>query len=237
MLKKFYFFLLLIVFFVPTASILAQSLSFSDPAFAYQKLILEQNNNTYTKVGIYNVSGSPYIYGDNLKGDIYYNKEVIVGGSFRINNYAHEIEIEVPDAKGKYLFINMNSLDSFHIYKNLSKQIYNQLDYINSSLIDKASAPVFLQILSRGKYNLYKSYKTSVTIPTNYADPNLREFSLSADYYYIKSEDPNDLRKIRQTSAGIKKAFGKDYTKSPDTLEGWPNFETVLLNLMTELNN
>lgn len=229
------------VFCITQFSILqsaAQALAFTDPAQAYNKLLLDKNGDgaNMERVGTYKVKGKSLYFGGNLKGTVYNKERGFPDVLINYNTYNQNVDIydnrNVPIATKKY-----NELDSFKVNVNTSD--FNATVTFVSSLILQSNDNCFFQVLSLGKkYSLYKKYHTDLGIVTeSQFQADLRQFDLLTDYYYSES-GIKGMKKIKLTNNGIIKEFKliKDVSKIVEEGSLIFNPEGLLLNVFEEIN-
>jgi hypothetical protein len=186
----------------------AQFNSYFDPALAYNKVLLEKGNRgTYLNVGAFRVVGSPYIYGEAVKGDVYHNGTIAKNIEFRINNHTKELQLATQEA-GKYFLVSIDDLDSLTLFASQNEYINSDLTFISSKFVG-GKQKCFLQQLQKGpRFTLYKSYDTELAIPSdNYIQSELREFKLDVVYYYTDTQMPGELISIKANKKSLNKAF------------------------------
>ena len=191
-----------------TANALGQFNSYFDPALAYNKVLLERGNRgTYQNVGAFRVVGSPYIYGEAVKGDVYHNGNIAKAVEFRINNHTKELQL-ATEVAGQYFLVSIDDLDSLTLYAAKNEYIYSDLTFISSKFVD-AKKKCFLQQLQKGsRFTLYKSYSTELAIPDdNYVQSELREFKLDVVYYYHDNQIPGELLALKANKKSLGKTF------------------------------
>ena len=93
----------------------AQMAAFFDPAVAYSRVMLEKaGRGSFQRIGSFKVSGSPYIYSETLKGDVYHNGKIAKDVVYKINNYTKELQI-ATDVPGQVFLVSIDDLDSLII--------------------------------------------------------------------------------------------------------------------------
>lgn len=224
------------VFYGLSAS--AQMLSYTDPGMAYNKLMLTKDGVTYRQISNWKVVGSPYLFADLIHGSVYTKTGQDNNAYFRIDNYEKQLEVKTAN-QNKFLMQPIAQVDSFSLIASDSTLFKQDLFFINSSLVDSAMKPVFLQKVTSGKnYSLYKLYTTGLVISiSNYAQSDLREFDLNVDYYYTSST-ASGLKKLKLNKAAFVKEFKNDPLVSETISKGnlSKNPEPLLTLIFTQLN-
>ncbi len=200
--------ILMAIVFLSSIAVKAQMATFFDPAVAYSRVLLEKGGKgTYIRVGNFKVTGSPYIYSETLKGDVYHSGKIAKDVVYKINNYAKELQI-ATDVPGQVFLVSIDDLDSLLLPAAKNEFLTADLKFVSSKTIDK-SKKLFLQELQKGaRFTLYKSYNTEINIPSdNYAQTDLREFNLVVEYYYTDVQDPGVLKSVKPNKKWLAKSF------------------------------
>jgi hypothetical protein len=216
----------------------AQFLSYLDPAAAYNRIILDQNDrgSTYDMIGQYKVIGTPNLYGESW-GDVFASdnnssKKI----KFRYNTYSQTIEIMVNE-KGQFLKKKMEDIDSFTILATNESYVKSNLLFVRGTILDDTKNN-FMQIVSIGKnMNLYKAYFTKLGIvSTNYVQSELRQYDLLHEYYYSCPSSFSGLKKIKLNKNWVRKEFSK-YDVNVITDKGFSqNSENFLKEIFLKIN-
>lgn len=134
----------------------AQQLSYSDAAQAYNRLLIEKNNGIYIRIGNYKVVGTPYLFGEKNKGDLFAKGETGYNILINYNTYNQEVEFYSSNLT-KPLIKEPQQVDSFILKQNAGSVIEENLKFISGEVlgIDDDS---FYQLMYAGpKFNLYKN--------------------------------------------------------------------------------
>lgn len=201
------FILILTIFFL-SHDASAQAFSYTDPAAAYQRLLLETNDKSvYRQIGTYKVIGTPYLFGPKLKGDFHTKDQHALATELSYNTYSQEVEAYNPGQELPITFKPIE-IDSFTLYSSLKVGIDEDLVFLNSRLLDPAAKPFFLQLVAPGvRYALFKAYKSELGyVSTNYVQSDLRQFDLVYDYYYIDATKKG-YKKLKLTPNALQKEF------------------------------
>jgi ABC-type sulfate transport system substrate-binding protein len=187
----------------------AQQFSYSDPAQAYNRLLVERNSGTYTRVGAYKVIGSPYLFGEKRKGDVYTTKEKGNDIQLSYNTYSQDIEFVLPDVS-KTLEKKPGTVDSFIIRKDAQLGMAADLKFIYGKLLGSGEKNYFQEVVRGPKVSLYKKYSAQLgNVSTNYVQSDLRQFDISVDYYYQDAATPDKLTKLKTNKPALVKEFSK----------------------------
>jgi hypothetical protein len=217
----------------------AQQGSYSDPAQAYLRLLLEKGTGETDAqyVGNFKVRGTSYLYGGNLWGNAYFGNGSAKNIQITYDTYKQVLALNSGDAS-KSMVKQLNDLDSFSLTASDKTDFQTDLHFINASLVD-SSKKMFLQVIYSGpRYSLYKAYKSELGyVSTNYVQSELRQFDLKYDYYYSDSQKPG-LKKLRTTSNAVKKEFKSITDVSPFVdEEGFSsNPEKALVKVFSAIN-
>lgn len=211
--------------------------SFVDPALAYNKVNGEKMDGVgYVNVGSFKVKGSPYIYGETLKGDVYHSGKIASGVVFKINNYSKELQV-TTDVPGKYFMVSIDDLDSLVLPAVKNEFLAADIKFISSKAKD-AKLKCFLEPLQKGeRYTLYKSYSTELAIPSdNYVQSDLRIFDLQVQYYYADNQNPGSLKSVKANKKGLGKTFkGTNASEILENIDMSGNQDLALTKFFTFL--
>ncbi len=217
---------ILIFIFLGISNLKGQN-SYLDPAEAYNKLVTNKSSDQYIRIGNFKVTGTPYLFGEELLGIIYSNGSVEETINLKYNTYTSQIELK-DAASGKILLKDITDVDSFVLLKNDDVGLTANMKFINSKYVSPQTK-YFLSIVERGiKIAVYKTYKSILkTVSTNYVQRDLREFDLEVQYWYAENSFES-LVKLKNSYSGIYKEFNKFpgisdiftpgvYTENPDS--------------------
>jgi hypothetical protein len=203
----------------------AQSLSYTDPAAAYNRLILEKNSGIYVQVGTYKVQGTKYLYGGKLETDVYIKTRLLaeqVLASY--DTYAKNLDVFAVNTDNK---INFDNVDSFISNTKTGEK----LKFVAATYVDPSKKGFFQVVTSNSNVILYKYYDSQLTIPTNnYVDASLREFGLEYNYYFYDTKLKN-LKKMNNTNY----KYVTKLLKNNITEAYIANREDYVLNIETSL--
>ena len=207
------------VIIYPFFDLIAQAMSYTDPAAAYQRVLLEKGDGgTYQQIGNFKVTGSPYLYGEKLKGAVYAGKESGSNISLSYNTYKQELDIYQNESS--FAIIKpATEIDSFIIIKpSDSKYMRENLQFYSSRLLDPSMKACFFQLVASGnKLKLLKAYVSNLDyVSTNYIQSELRQFSLDYQYYFYDA-NTQKLIKLKLNKKKIVDAF-KPYRDVSDLI-------------------
>ena len=198
------------LFVIINISVYGQQMAYMDPAQAYNRLLIEKSGDSYMRIKNYKVIGSPYLFGQKIKGDLFAKGETASNIDLSYNTYNNEVEFFSKTNSNQPLIKEVQQVDSFTIYKNPSAGVNENLHFINGSFIyDDGKS--FYQVIQKGKhYDLYKKYSGQLAVvSTNYIQSELRQFDLNYGYYYLDHKGKK-LKKLKVSNAGMKKEFPGD---------------------------
>ncbi len=218
----------------------AQAASYTDPAAAYLKVMLEKGSEgSYQQISNFKVIGTSYLYGEKLPGSIYTKSEKSEHTNLSYNTYNQQVDVYL-NATNQIISKKTAEVDSFIIY-NSNSIFYNEdLLFYTSKLISSSAKDAFYQVIIKGpNYNLYKNYSANLDIvSTNYIQSDLRQFNLEYNYYYLNNIT-NEFKKIKLSRKKIIDDFSKiiDLSPSIDFDEINNNPEIALKKIFNILNN
>lgn len=202
-----YTMLIISFLFCITNTVLSQAVSYSDPAQAYNRMLIEKNAGTYEQISNYKVTGSSYLFGEKQMGSVYAKDGSASKVYLGYDTYRQQLRL-YDDSNPKQLIVkDAVSTDSFAIEAIPALGVNSRLMFINGryALSDEKS---FLQVVQRGgRFSLYKKYTCNLGyVSTNYIQSDLREFNLNYDYYYTDTAT-REARKLKLNLNGLKKEF------------------------------
>jgi len=216
----------------------SQQAAYFDPAQAYNKLVIEKGNGSYTRVNNYKVTGTSFLYGEKNKGDIFSKTEKGLDILLSYDTYNQNIYF-FPTASGGVSFTKEPStVDSFTIKKNSNTSLEEDILFVYGSILGSSEKSYF-QVVSNGKrVNLYKKYSSELgLVTTNIMQSDLRQFNIFADYYYTDSTNKS-IKKLKLSARNIAKEFAtiKDLSSFINSDELTVNKEKELSRIFEELN-
>jgi hypothetical protein len=217
---------------------IAQQSSYFDPAQAYNRLLIEKNNGTYTRVGNFRVIGTSYLYGEKNKGDIYGTNETGNDIFLSYDTYTQNVYFFPASSPGISLTKEPSSLDSFTIKKNPEASLEDDITFVYGTMIGATDKSYYQVIVKGKKANLYKRYKAELgMVSTNYIQSELRQFNILVEYYYTDSTGKG-TKKLKIAAKNLAKEFAsiKDLSSfiNSDDLNEFR--ERELVRIFQELN-
>jgi len=201
------FCLLIVSIFGMQSQLSAQALSYVDPAIAYQRILLEKSGEgSYKQIGNFKVIGTPYLYGNTFKGNVYTPTEKAENADISYNTYNQQVEV-VQAGSNKPLLMSLQDVDSFKLIIKDKSGAPEVLSFINAQQVDK-SKKLFMQEVYNGKrFSLLKAYSSTMGyVSTNYVQSELRQFDLIVDYYYFDVQKPG-IKKLKISAKNLKSEF------------------------------
>lgn len=183
---------------------------YMDNALNYSRLIKEKTaDGVYKLIGPYKVVGTPYLFGEKNKGDLFSPETKAYNISLSYNTYNQEVEFYSSSNPDKPLVRVPGSVDSFLIHENVGLGIMRQMKLIYGAVLGSSEKAYFLELYSGPKYSVYKRYKSELGyVSTNYIQSELKQFDLIYDYFY-KDNTKNELIKLKTNYSNIVKEFKK----------------------------
>ena len=192
-------FLSLICFFTIPLLGNSQAMSYSDPAAAYLRVVLEKGEGgTYQNIGNFKVTGTSYLYGEKLNGSVFAGNESGSNLTLSYNTYNQQLDI-YPNGSSFAIIKPASLVDSFILMKSdQSGYIKENLLFYSSRFFKTDIKPCFFQVVQSGsRFCLYKAYSSSLDIvSTNYIQSDLRQFTLDVTYYYYDATTQK-LKKLK----------------------------------------
>ncbi len=229
------YFILVIVFAFFNLYSIAQAASYSDPAAAYLKVMLEKGGEgTYQQIGSFKVIGTSYLFGDRLMGSVYAGKEKSEKVSLGYNMYNQELDIYAsPTSSSSKISRSVATIDSFVVFASQSEFLTQDLFFYRSSLLKSDLKECFLQMVCKGnRFTLFKAYSAVFDyVSTNYIQSDLRQFSIEYNYYYLDAT----TQQLKKLKLSRKKMI--DEFKSVKDIGPYYNNETFDLNPELSLKN
>ena len=189
-----------VIFFYSFNDVKAQAASYSDPAQAYLRVLLEKGGESnQQQVGTFKVVGTSFLYGGNLIGDVYFKNGSAKNVLITYDTYKQSLGVNAGD-DGKALMKQLEELDSFVLKAGPKTEFKTDLKFISILPLD-SSKKLFLQRVVTGpRFNLYKAYTSDLGyVSTNYIQSELRQFDLNYTYYYTDNTKPG-LKKLKLSS-------------------------------------
>ncbi len=190
--------------------------AWTDPALNHNKLIQQQQGDGgYKLMGAYKVVGSPYLFGQHHKGDMFATEAKAYNIFISYNTYNQEVEFYSTSNPDKPLIKEPGTVDSFIIQQDLGIGISNPLKFIYGSSLGVKDKFYFQEIYKGAGYSLYKRYRSDLGyVSGNYIQSDLRQLDLLYDYYYSEN-GKTGLKKLKTNAASILKEFKDKKDISP----------------------
>ena len=207
--------ILLIILIALSLNSFSQALSYSDPAAAYLKVMLDKSEGgTYQQIGNFKVIGTSYLYGEKLKGSAYAGNEKSENTFLSYNMYNQQLDIYLNDSKTA-ISKPANQVDSFTIDKSSSQFINAELLFYSSRLLESNIKSCFLQVVYKGdNFSLFKAYSSTLDyVSTNYIQSELRQFTIEYNYYYY-NKATKTLKKLKLSKRKIIEEFSPFFDAS-----------------------
>lgn len=200
--------IIFIFFFIAISfAVNAQQLAYVDAAQAYNRILIEKSGDSYMRIKNYKVVGSPYLFGQKNKGDLFAIGETAYNIELSYNTYNNEVEFYSTSNPKQPLNKEVEKVDSFIIDKNPGIGINEQLKFINSKLLYQDGKDFYLVLLRGSDFDLYKKYTSALGIvSTNYIQSELRQFDIGYEYFYLDKKT-KQLKKLKLSNAWLKKEF------------------------------
>jgi hypothetical protein len=207
-----------------------------DAAVGYSAWALENNENSFKRVGAYKVKGTPYLFGGAYNGDVYakgqVGKKVIIG----FDTYQQQLEIYLG-AKDP-IVKHLNEVDSFTLRADSNSYFKEDMFFVNAQQFDTTRNIFLLEVYKGKRFSLYKYYYSKLGIVSeNYVQSELRQFDLNFEFYYHDNQEKK-LIKLKLAPKFLRNEFDKYVNVgSLLDLEGLnrnPQFE--LLKIFMHLN-
>jgi len=196
------------VFIIFYSSCLAQSAGWIDPALSHNKLVQNQiEGGGYHLIGPYKVTGTSFLFGERLPGDIFSTNEKAYNIFLNYNTYNQEVGFFSTANPSQSLVKVSGTLDSFIIRDNVEIGIEKRMKFIYGPLLGTNDKFYYQELYPGQRYSLYKKYRSDLGIvSSNYVQSELRKFDLLIDYYYYNSE-MKDFTKLKFNLSNIIKEF------------------------------
>ena len=215
------------------------SRGWTDPALNHNKLLQQQTGDgVYQLIGPYKVIGSPFLFGERHKGNMFSKETKAYNVFVSYNTYNQEVEFYSTSNPDKSLIREPGTLDSFHIFKNEAAGIAADMKFIFGASIGSRENSYYQEIAIGGRFSLFKRYKSDLGyVSNNIAQSELRQFDLGFDYYYADSTGKG-LKKIKANAASFIKEFKavKDLTTVVSNEDFTINPETAMQKAIAYLN-
>ncbi len=179
-----------------------------DLALNHNRLLREKTGEgVYKQIGHYKVVGSPYLFGEKNKGNLFSSEAKAYNIFLSYNTYNQEVEFYSTANPDNALIKEPGEADSFFIQPNLEIGLLTPLKFIYGSAIGSSEKAFFQELFAGNRFSIYKKYKSELGIvSSNYIQSELRQFDLSFDYYYTDTEKKT-VKKIKANNSNVIKEF------------------------------
>lgn len=193
--------------------LLVSSISFAqqphaDLAINHNRLLTERTGEgVYKLIGPYKVIGTPYLFGEKNKGDLFSPEAKAYNIYLSYNTYKQEVEFYSTANPDKPLTKEPGDVDSFIIQPNIELGIISPLKFIYGAHLGSSEKSYYQEVYSGNRFSIYKKYKTDLGyVSTNYVQSELRQFDLEREYYYTDTEKKS-IKKIKPSASTVIKEF------------------------------
>lgn len=197
--------------------------SYLDPAQIYINMSSKDRISGYEiyRIGNYEVKGSPFLYGKNLKATLFSTGKIGVQSQVGYNAYDQTIQYVSNNN-----VLSPGLLDSFTLSTDIAD--VKDITFIYATVLkDSTNKQYYQKVYGGDKYSLYKLYTMDLAVvSTNYVQTDLREFQLNYDYYYynaatgklkkIKPQYNAVMKEFKDKKDELKTVFSKDINGNPE---------------------
>ncbi len=178
-----------------------------DPAMRHNRLLQERTGDgVYHQIGPYKVTGTPFLFGGKNKGNLFSAQAKAFNIYLSYNTYNQELEFYSTSNPDKPLMKEPGDVDSFMIHVDAELGITTPLKFVYGLHIGNKEKTYFLELYAGNKFSIYKKYKADLGyVSTNYIQPDLRQFDLHLEYFYIGGE--KKMKKIKANAYTMIKEF------------------------------
>ena len=184
------------------------SRAWTDPALNHNRLLQNQvGDGKLVQIGNFKVKGSPFLYGQKLSGDVFSQTEKAWNIFIGYNTYNQELEFYSTSNPDQPFVKEIGELDSFVIHKNSSRGIEKAIKFVYGKHIGSNEKTYFQEVCGGDNFVFYKKYKSELAIAhDNIGQPDLRQFELSYEYFYLNKKS-GKLKKLKNNHSLIVKEF------------------------------
>lgn len=216
------------------------SRGWTDPALGHNRLLQNQlGEGAYKVIGNFKVLGSPYLYGGNLKADMFTSEAKAYNITISYNTFNQEVEFISTSNPDAPLIREPGSIDSFLIQASTNAGIMTPLKFVYGSILGSKEKAYFLEIYSGNRFSIYKRYKSEMGyVSSNYVQSELRQFDLQVEYFYTDTQGKG-VKKIKPNSFTVIKEFKdvKDLSAIVTTDDFSVNPDAAFTKAFEALNN
>jgi hypothetical protein len=225
------------IFVLPCLNAMSQQAAYTDPAEAYNKIVLDNQNNPseYTRIGSFKVRGTQMLYGGKQQGAVFTPSGSGTNVTLSYDTYYQQLQI--MQGGQNILLKDSKEVDSFNMTIKIN-EVEQVLNFINASHLKPGSNFFLQRVVSNGRFQLYKKYTSELGfISTNYIEPGLRQFDLNYEYYYVDT-NAKEMKRLKPNINAIVKEFKsvKDVSSFLDKENFNYNPEIAMVKVFNELN-
>ncbi|HEV7781635.1 MAG TPA: hypothetical protein VGO58_10225 [Chitinophagaceae bacterium] len=181
----------------------------TDLALNHNRLLREKTGDgVYKQIGNFKVVGTPYLFGEKNKGNLFSPDGTKAYNIFlSYNTYNQDIEFYSSSNPDKPLVKEPGEADSFFIQPNIEIGILSPLKFVYGTAIGSSEKGFYQEVFAGKRFGIYKKYKSELGyVSTNYIQSELRQFDLVFDYYYSDAEKKT-VKKIKANNSNVIKEF------------------------------
>lgn len=178
-----------------------------DPALRHNRLLQQKTaDGLYKLIGTYKVTGTPYLFGEKTKGDIFSTETKAYNIFLNYNTYNQELEFYSLSNPDQSLVKETRKVDSFVLHSNTELGIVSSLRFIYGQHIGSKEKSYYQKIYAGSKFSVYKKYKSELGyVSSNYIQSELRQFDLGLEFFYIGPD--KKMKKIKPNLSIVLKEF------------------------------
>ncbi len=182
------------------------TVGYVDPAMGHNRLIREQTGDgVYKLIGPYKVVGTPFLFGDRNKGNLYSAEATAVNIQLSYNTYNQELEFFSGENINRPLVKMPGEVDSFVFMANKSVGLTQDLHFIYGKHLGSNDKAYFQEVAAGSKMGIYKRYKSDLGyVSSNYVQSELRQFDLLFDYF-IYNASTRSIKKLKNNPSNFQK--------------------------------
>jgi hypothetical protein len=181
---------------------------YQDAALNRNRLLRDQQGEgVYKIIGTFKVTGTPYLFGGKLNGNLFSVNEKANNIDLSYNTYNQELEFFSTANPTIGLTKLPGEVDSFVIKQNIPIGVLADLMFIYGPIAGSSEKAYFQLIEAGQRFTLYKRYKSDLGyVSSNYTQTELRQFDLLYDYFYYDA-DKKKFKKIKINLNSLTKEF------------------------------
>lgn len=182
------------------------TVGYVDPAMGHNRLIREQTGDgVYKLIGPYKVVGTPFLFGDRNKGNLYSVEAIAVNIQLSYNTYNQELEFFSGENINRPLVKMPGEVDSFVFMANKSVGLTQDIHFVYGKFVGSSDKAYFQEVAAGPKMGIYKRYKSDLGyVSSNYVQSELRQFDLLFDYF-IFNASTRSIKKLKYNPSNFQK--------------------------------